>query len=139
MLPSCAWRNLTEVTQVDAVAERKRLTDLHEKATDAFDRAIMTLSGGALAVSLTFIHDVARHPTHKWTLATAWSCFAASLLLILSSFLTSERAIVRMVKQLDEETEEIPRGRLTDVLNWGAALAFVVGVIFLVLFALLNI
>jgi hypothetical protein len=65
--------------------------------------------------------------------------FAASLLLILWSFLSSERAVVRIVAQHDDDAEEIPRGRLTDFLNWGSAGAFVIGVIFLVLFALLNV
>ncbi len=122
-----------------AVDERKRLTDLHEKATDSFDRAVMTLSGGALAISITFIHEVARKPRHVWVVGIGWGFFAVSLLLILWSFLTSERAIVKMVKQLDDEVEEIPRGKLTDRLNWLSAGAFVVGVVFLVSFACLNV
>jgi len=120
-------------------AERKRLTDLHEKATDAFDRAIMTLSGGALAISIAFIHDVAHHPRHKVYLGLAWICFAASLLLILLSFLTSERAVVRMVAQVDAEATEVPRGKITDWLNWGSAATFILGVVFLVLFAWKNV
>ena len=120
-------------------AERKRLTDLHEKATDSFDRAVMTLSGGALGISLAFIHDVAPHPTHKWVIGTSWALFSASLLMILWSFLTSERAIVRIIAQHDDEEETIPRGRLTDWLNWLSASSFVAGAIFLVLFALLNV
>src|SRR5437868_1291420 len=90
--------------------ERSRLTDLHEKATDSFDRAVMTLSGGALGISIAFIHDVAHHPRHTWVLGIGWVFFALSLLLILWSFLTSERAVVKMVKQLEDEAEEIPRG-----------------------------
>jgi hypothetical protein len=123
----------------NADAERKRLTDLHEKATDSFDRAVMTLSGGALGVSIAFIHNVAPHPKDKWAIGTSWALFAASLLLILLSFLTSERAIIRMVAQHDGGTEEIPRGQLTDYLNWASASAFVIGVIFLVSFALVNV
>jgi len=118
--------------------ERKRLTDLHEKATDSFDRAVMTLSGGALGISLAFIHDVAPHPHHKWVLGVGWIMFAASLLLILLSFLTSERAIVGMVARLDRAEAEIPRGKWTDYLNWASASAFILGVVFLVLFAWLN-
>ena len=76
--------------------ERKRLTDLHEKATDAFDKAVMTLSGGALGISIAFIHDVAHHPRYKGVIAAAWGAFSLSLLLILLSFLTSERAIVNI-------------------------------------------
>lgn len=126
-------------TRVDEQAEeRKRLTNLHEKATDSFDRAVMTLSAGALGISLAFIHDVAPKPRHTWVLGCAWFSFALSLLVILLSFLSSERAIVKMVAQLDENAEDIPRGRLTDLLNWFSAGAFVLGVVLLVIFAWLN-
>ncbi|HEU5372108.1 MAG TPA: hypothetical protein VFU51_06940 [Gaiellaceae bacterium] len=121
-----------------AVDERKRLTDLHEKATDSFDRAVMTLSGGALGISLAFIHDVAPHPRHVWVLGIGWILFALSLLLILLSFLTSERAVVRMVTAMDAGETAIARGRWTDYLNWASAGTFVLGVGFLVLFAWLN-
>jgi hypothetical protein len=123
---------------VSAIEERKRLTALHEKATDSFDRAVMTLSGGALGISLAFIHDVAPHPRHVWVLGIGWILFAVSLLLILGSFLTSERAIVRMVTAMDAGESAIARGRWTDYLNWASAGAFILGVAFLVLFAWSN-
>jgi hypothetical protein len=120
-------------------AERKRLTDLHEKATDAFDKAVMTLSGGALGISIAFIHDVAHHPKDRGIIAASWAAFSLSLLLILWSFLSSERAVVKMVHQHDHEVGDIPRGKMTDLLNWGSAGAFVLGVVLLVIFACLNI
>jgi hypothetical protein len=118
---------------------RERLLELHEKATQSFDRAIMALSGGALAVSIAFIHDVARDPRHTWVVGLAWVSFAASLLAILGSFLTSEAAIVKMIGQIDAAAEEIERGRVTDWLNRFAAGAFVIGTILLVAFAWLNV
>jgi hypothetical protein len=117
--------------------ERRRLTNLHEKMTDSFDRAVMTLAGGALAVSITFIHEVAPHPKHTKVLAWAWIFFGLSLVVILWSFLTSERAIAKMYGQIGQE-DDIPRGKITGYLNWISAGAFVVGVAFLVLFAWLN-
>jgi protein-S-isoprenylcysteine O-methyltransferase Ste14 len=119
-------------------AERKRLLLLHEKATESFDRAIMTVSGGALGISIAFVHDVASKPVHRWVLGVSWLFFALSLLLILWSFLTMERATVRMLGQMEDEVEEIPRGKLTDYANWGSAAAFICGVVFLVIFAWLN-
>jgi hypothetical protein len=124
--------------EADPALERKRLTDLHERATDAFDRAVMTLAGGALGISLAFVHDVAHRPRHKWVMGVSWLLFALSLLLILLSFLTSERAVVKMVGQLDDEDEEIARGKSTDFLNWASAAALISGVVFLVIFAWLN-
>ena len=99
----------------------------------------MTLSGGALGISIAFIHNVAPHPKHTWVIGVSWTLFAMSLLLILVSFLTSEQAIVRMVTQHDEGNKNIPRGELTDYLNWASAGTFVLGVIFLVIFALTNV
>jgi uncharacterized BrkB/YihY/UPF0761 family membrane protein len=121
----------------DRALERKRLTDLHEKATDAFDRSVMTLAGGALGISLAFVHDVAPKPRHVWVMGVSWLLFALSLLLILVSFLTSERAVVSMVDKYDR-SEEIERGKWTDYLNWGAAAALIIGVVLLVIFAWLN-
>lgn len=125
------------MTEANSALERKRLTDLHEKATDAFDRSIMTLAGGALGISLAFVHDVAPKPRHTWVMGVSWLCFAASLLLILGSFLTSERAAFSMVGKYDRE-EEIERGKWTDYLNWAAAGALILGVVLLVIFAWLN-
>ncbi len=118
--------------------ERRRLTNLHEKVTDSFDRAIMTLAGGALGISIAFIHNVAPHPRHTRVLGCAWLSFALSLLVILASFLSSERAVVKMVAQLDQDAGEIPRGKLTDWFNWISAGALIFGVVLLVIFAWLN-
>lgn len=99
----------------------------------------MALSGGALAISIAFIHDVAKNPHERGVLGVAWVSFAASLCCVLVSFLTSERAILKMAQEMDNEAEETTRGRITDYLNWASAGAFLVGVLFLVIFALLNI
>jgi hypothetical protein len=128
------------VTSDAWTTDRERLLALHESTTQAFDKAIMTLAGGALAVSISFIHDVAHHPRHKGIIGASWSFFVLSLLLILWSFLTSERATRRMIHQMaDPDAESIPEGRMTDWLNWGSAGSFLVGVVCLVLFAVLNI
>jgi uncharacterized BrkB/YihY/UPF0761 family membrane protein len=117
---------------------REWLVSAYEGATQSFDKAIMTLAGGALGVSIAFIHDVAPKPIHKWLLGVAWILFAVSLLLILISFLASQRAILDMMRQIDEDVEKVARGKATDRLNWTAAGSFVVGVVFLVIFALYN-
>jgi hypothetical protein len=108
-----------------------------EKATDAFDRAVMTLAGGALGISLAFVRDVAPTPRHKWLMGVSWLFFVLSLLLSLLSFLTSERAVVSMVEKMDSAAE-IERGKSTDYLNWSSAAALIVGAVLLVLFAWLN-
>jgi hypothetical protein len=72
---------------------RDWLVKAHHVASQDFDKALMALSGGALGISLAFIHDVALHPHRKGWLEVSWGSLAASLLLILVSFLTSQSAL----------------------------------------------
>ena len=117
----------------------ERLYATYGQATRDFDTAIRALSGGALAISLTFVHDIAPHPHHNWTLAAAWCLFVLALAVNLWSFLTSARASGAMLRvMLDAETDSLPKSRITDWLKWLALASFVCGVVFLVLFAVLN-
>lgn len=124
--------------QADRVVYRQWLVETYASMSQAFDKAIMTLAGGALGISITFVHDLAPKPTHETWLATSWGCFAAALLVILASFIASQRAILRMIGSLDRD-EEPARGQLTTVLNAVSAGALILGVICLVRFALYNI
>jgi uncharacterized BrkB/YihY/UPF0761 family membrane protein len=117
---------------------REWLVTAYESASQSFDKAVMTLAGGALGISLAFIHDVAPKPEHKAILGVAWSLLALSLLLILASFLTSQHAILDMMRQIDEKAEKIAQGKATVRLNTLAAASFVLGVVFLVIFAVYN-
>jgi hypothetical protein len=120
--------------------DRRRLLALNEAASRDFDTAIRALSGGALAVSIAFVHEIAKHPTHKWLLALSWGLFAGALASTLMSFLTSERASRRMLRLMaDPETTAIEEGKVTDYLNWVSAGAFLGGVGCLVGFAVLNV
>src|ERR1035438_4775715 len=49
------------------VAISNRFDDLAFKTSERYDQWILTLSGGALAISLTFLEKIAPEPT-KWTL-----------------------------------------------------------------------
>jgi formate/nitrite transporter FocA (FNT family) len=120
-------------------ADLARLHATYEKATGDFDTALRALAGGALAISITFVHDIAKHPRHTWSLALAWPLFGLALALNLVSFLTSARASGSMLRvMIGGVSEDLPHGRITDVLNWLSLISFLGGVLFLVLFALLN-
>lgn len=121
---------------------REWLVKAHHAASEAYDKAVMTLSGGALAISLAFIRDVTPHPHHKGWIAASWSLLAASLLLILVSFLTSQSGLLQAIGRLDKGHPEPHRpwgARLTGLLNLVSCGAFVSGVACLVRFALYNI
>jgi hypothetical protein len=119
-----------------AAKHREWLIDAYATATRDFDKAVTFLAGGALGLSITFVHDIAPQPKVKWSLGLAWALFALSLLLILMSFLASQRAIIKMIEGID--IGETVRGKLTDWVNRGAATSLVFGTAFLVIFALYN-
>ena len=70
---------------------REWLVQADHQASVSFDKAVMTLSGGALGISISFIHDVVPTPlpATKIFLVVSWVSFSVSLASILISFLTS--------------------------------------------------
>jgi hypothetical protein len=120
---------------------RDRLLNAHHAASQDFDKALMTLAGGALGISLAFIHDVAPHPHHRGWLEVSWGSLSFSLLLILVSFLTSQSALLGTISRHEKGVANPHRhgfARATLGLNWFSAMSFVVGVACLVGFALYN-
>jgi len=124
---------------------RDFLQTAYKDQSDAYDKAVMTLSGGALGVSMTFIKDLVPTPISAtlWLLGSAWASFGVSVLAILISMFTSQLAIKKAMKQVDAGTIRTERpgkwyGRVTASLNVLAGLGFAVGVMFLVWFALQN-
>jgi len=123
-------------------SERERLVEAHHVATRDFDRAVITLSGGALALSVTFIHDVVPHAHETWRLVGAWSLLGASLLLMVASFVTSQAGLLRSIQAIDNrEVDSHEQGyfRATRALNLTSAIAMVAGFGFLAWFSFANI
>ncbi len=121
---------------------RDWLVKAHHTASQDFDRAVMTLAGGGLGVSIAFVRDIAPHPTHKWMLGVGWLGFTLSLVCVFVSLLTSQATSLRMIEDIDENRDSRERfnmpGWATDLLNTLAAVFLVSGVGFVVLFALYN-
>ena len=124
---------------------RKFLVQADHKASEAYDKAVMTLSGGTLAISLTFIKDVVPTPQAgtTWLLFAAWEFLALSITAILASMLTSQWALRKAIDQVDRDEirRRTPGGWFTWItsgLSIIAGLAFVLGVVFLARFAISN-
>lgn len=113
-----------------------------------FDKLIVTLSGGALALSLTFIKEISPtpSPTSKWLVLAAWIFFTGSLVSTLFSHLTSHKDADFEIKKLDESYEKQedvynpanPFRNKTVWLNRISATAFLLGLLLLVAFASIN-
>lgn len=125
---------------------RDWIVKAHHEASNDFDKAVMTLSGGALAVSITFAKNLVGKPNPgtTWWLGVGWGLFVLSLVAILISSLSSQGALMHIIRDVDCDRvdRKKPGGKLrtaTLALNWLAAISFVLGAVSLSVFALANI
>lgn len=126
--------------------ERKQSIDAERETAQQFDKAILTLAAGALALSITFINQIAPHPKSqsKWFLIMAWTLFCLSLLSTLISFLTSQVACRRQREILDQDIlakNDVNKNGAaiwTNRLNYLSIAFFIFGIIFLIIFSASN-
>jgi hypothetical protein len=119
----------------------------HEKEQQSqFDKTILQLSSGSLALSIAFIRDIAG-PTAENDHFAGWgfACLIVSIFLTLGSFLVSCHFISKAIDDVDERlrTSIDPDGqrRTGQVIAWmnrTSYFSFVVGISFISAFAVLN-
>lgn len=137
---------LEGLPRADYLKEREALIEGERTAAESFDKAMLALSGGVFALSITFIKEIAPKPTETEWLLVAWLGFALALLSTLASFLSSQEAWRMQRKILDKlykkelcaEKQKNWQSQFTEVLNWASIVSFVCGVVALALFAYLN-
>lgn len=120
---------------------------MHDQAK-AFDKGILSLSSGALGLSILFMERLAPKPVLcKLILAVSWFLFAFAILATLYSFLVSQRVHRELIAEWDamQSTHMVPRTGVKDRLdmcvkwlNRLAALLFFFGVFTMVIFATVN-
>jgi hypothetical protein len=133
----------------EATARDDKFRDLLQQyaadAQDAYDKAVLTLSGGALGVSFAFIKDVVgTGPLHHWEwLVAAWSAWVLSTASKLWSFYSSEAAMQAAIDKWDDGEREW-KGLLTapnlwtTILDKVAGVSFVLGVIAMGVFVVVT-
>jgi hypothetical protein len=115
------------------------------EASDARDKTLLTLTTAALGASIAFFHDVVEHPAHVFAIESAWGLFGASLVALLVSMVTAEQSLRRTLRRIDRDElidQDWPGGalsRVTSFLNHFALAAFVLGLIFILVFAFYNV
>ena len=118
-------------------------------SSDDFDKNVMTLSSGALALSVAFIKDVVHLPDAIWRqlLIASWVLFSAAVLATLLSFLCSGRALEKHITYLKKYYIDRDDNYLNKQSRWSwwvaacavfGASAFVGGVLSTVIFASVN-
>lgn len=125
---------------------REQLQTDAQKSQESYDKAVLTLSGGALALTFTFIKDltVSGHIRHIRFLLASWMMWSISILVILFSFLCSYYALDYAIKQIDNGETEYDKltnwtNKLTTLLNIAGGLLFVLATFSFTYFSYTNV
>ena len=125
---------------------REQINLADQESIRSFDKSLITLSAGALGLSLTFVKEIVgpANVESTQTLVIAWICWIASLAMTLFSFYCSHLALRKTMEQIDNGTinSQSPGGRwtvITNGLNALSGVAFLGGVVFIVIFVSINI
>lgn len=123
--------------------ERRALIQAEFEQSRLFDRSILTLSSAAFGITLTFINKIVPEvdPCTMVYIYVGLGALVLSVTLTLVSFITSQRAYRRQVDILDEE---VHNGKncfacTTACLNLLSGVSFILGLVSLAVFVLLNI
>ncbi|MCH7762243.1 MAG: hypothetical protein IIB95_00700 [Candidatus Marinimicrobia bacterium] len=117
-----------------------------QKAQEQFDKAVLTLSGGALGISFAFVDKFVPKGSvveHSNLLIIAWSCWGTSIMGALLAYYLSPIAFNKAIKQVDEDTiyDSHPGGfpdKITGVCNFLSSILFLIGVVFIIIFVSYN-
>ncbi|MEE8057593.1 MAG: hypothetical protein V3T17_07130 [Pseudomonadales bacterium] len=125
---------------------RNLLISTQCQLNDSYDKLVVTLSGGALALSITFLKDIINvdDAKHIWMLITSWSLFILSLASIFGEILFGIEAYKKAVTQLDEDTirSEKVGGLFSSLTKWFsrvAAISLVLGLLTISIFLFINV
>ncbi len=142
--------------------QRADLAKTNVELGGRYDQWILTLSAGALGLSVAFLEKIAPHPEANtlFLLGLAWFFLIVGLFAGFLSLLTAHNSARRQIEILDAEyrhyLDELKKGGsenpvaeeskmtnksavATDILNKISAPAFVLGVMFLCAFAFANV
>jgi hypothetical protein len=124
--------------------ERKLLLEHERAAADNFDKMLLSLSAGSIALSVTFLEKIGSAGAAKPILYAAWLILVAGLIVNLRSFMVLQTSINRVIEINDVmfETGAVemsnPHQPQIRVFNRWAFGLFVLGITLLLTFAALN-
>jgi hypothetical protein len=124
--------------------ERSNLIKSEYHAADQFDKTLITLSTGSLYLSFYFVKDF--ESDNYCLLGIALSLFIISIIMVLLSFLLSERAFRKQLEILDKKydlddknySEENIYSNLIKYLQTTSFVSLIFGMIFLTFFYFSN-
>lgn len=124
---------------------RQHLVETLQKVSESYDKTVITLSGGALAVSFTFIKDFVgtNQAENPELLFWSWVLLSISLGSVLLSLFFGTLAFRKAIRQVDDGTIYNSKpgggfGRMTIILHSSGALFLIVGILLLGSFVYTN-
>lgn len=128
---------------------RKVLLDRQQSNSERYDGALLSLSTGALGISLAFIKDIVPldELSLKWLLILSWVLFASTVVLVLASYVTSQLGISRQLGDAEKYYLESndrylnrcnPYRWCTEVFNLLAGICFIVALSATIVFVSVN-
>lgn len=142
-----------ETSRKEYLDERKLLIELERRFAQSFDKEMIALNGGALALSIVFLRQIAIGPqtVYPLLLYVAWFGFGISIVLELVSLITSQYSM-RKQRDIIDADYRVSMGReegpmrdanlwssLTTWLNGFSLLFFIVGASFFAAFSINNV
>lgn len=125
---------------------RKNLVETRQKVSESYDKTIITISSGALAVSFAFVQNYLGQGNVQlvWVIFIAWFLLTFSLASVLLSLFFATLAFDKAINQVDNNsilTEEAggKLGSLTMLLHCSGAILLIVGLLLIGIFAYKNI
>ncbi len=134
-----------QMDRKEYLEERKLLVELEASAYRDFDRTLLTLSSGAIALSVAFI-DKLQNMVFMNLLMFSWLTWCISLFLQLASLFLTPKAMREEQVILNEQYKAYSKDpRQNKYLGWssdlnlGSVILFCLGTLSFIIFAILNI
>jgi hypothetical protein len=130
---------MTERDERQAEYER-HLYEGYQHAHRDYDQAILALSGGTLAVSVTFAQNMTPDPVDGSiaSLVVARFALGGAIIFVVASFLLSQWAFRDRLSNLDRFRPITRREKATGALNLLSGIALVLGLLLLGRYAFIN-
>lgn len=117
-------------------AYRQSLLTAEQKSQEDFDKTVLSLSGGALAISFIFVKDIVGDQPIRNSiyLLYSWILWALSSFIVLLSFYLSHLALRKAIQQLDgglirKQTVGGIYSKIISIINPFGALLFFLGIV----------
>lgn len=127
--------------------DRDKISDAINESQSEFEKNLVYLSAGALALSIGFIEKIVsfEKANNKWIVIVSWVFLASTLLLNLASHLISVGNSTKGREEMDSGMEYNKlieriscRNKLMRIINWISYFLFAIGVASAVIFCSIN-